>query len=151
MEGEGEGHFASGKSTNLDVRFSTGKNERAKEADRTACGGTTLFNRRIYEDPSLAFIETSGGRAQGKANGSARANSCVRVCVLRRIRHAIKFEQTSERERGGEDSRGLVSLGERIDHRILVRNKSTKTRISISGLRRRAISKEGIGILRMCV
>jgi len=58
---------------------------------------SALFSQRIYEDPSLAFIETSGGREKGKARAKLLR---ARVCVPRRIRHAVRFERTRGREKG---------------------------------------------------
>lgn len=54
-------------------------NAQKEDSGETACKARRLFSRRIYEDPSLAFIETSGGREKGKAGN----NSAARAKLLR--------------------------------------------------------------------
>lgn len=56
--------------------FSRGKE---KTREKKIADARRLFSRRIYEDPSLAFIETSGGREKGKAGN----NSAARAKLLR--------------------------------------------------------------------
>lgn len=61
----------------------------------------------------LSFIETSGGQEKGKAGRPRVRNSCVRVCVPRHIRYAIKFEQTREKEKGETKTEEEGSCGYR--------------------------------------
>ena len=69
--------------------------------------GSTFFNRGIYEDTSLAFIETSGGREKGKAGRACETVACAYACpgILDTQSSSNKQEREKKKERArGEEA-----------------------------------------------